>query len=123
MKTTNLICALGGVGGRLLSGNSGQVPQFMYHDATGQRMTLYVTTEGIEKRDTGFRFAREGPLNVFYWVDGQVWLHPVGRHRQGRTGQGGDGCLRPVGTKINPTPRSTPCRKPVLPRHCSPWRR
>lgn len=59
------------VGGRLLPGNSGPVAQFMYHDATGQRMTLYVTTEGTEKRDTGFRFAREGPVNVFYWVDGQ----------------------------------------------------
>lgn len=59
------------VGGRLLPGNSGPVAQFMYHDASGQRMTLYVTTEGTEKRDTGFRFAREGPVNVFYWVDGK----------------------------------------------------
>ena len=59
------------VGGRLLPGNSGPVAQFMYHDASGQRMTLYVTTESIEKRDTGFRFAREGPVNVFYWVDGK----------------------------------------------------
>lgn len=59
------------VGGRLLPGNSGPVAQFMYHDASGQRMTLYVTTEATEKRDTGFRFAREGPVNVFYWVDGK----------------------------------------------------
>lgn len=59
------------VGGRLLPGNSGPVAQFMYHDASGQRMTLYVTTEGTEKRDTGFRFAREGQVNVFYWVDGK----------------------------------------------------
>lgn len=59
------------VGGRLLPGNSGPVAQFMYHDGSGQRMTLYVTTEGTEKRDTGFRFAREGPVNVFYWVDGK----------------------------------------------------
>lgn len=59
------------VGGRLLPGNSGPVAQFMYHDASGQRMTLYVTTESVEKRDTGFRFAREGPVNVFYWVDGK----------------------------------------------------
>jgi anti-sigma factor RsiW len=43
----------------------------MYHDVSGQRMTLYVTTEGTEKRDTGFRFAREGSVNVFYWVDGK----------------------------------------------------
>lgn len=59
------------VGGRLLPGNSGPVAQFMYQDASGQRMTLYVTTESAEKRDTGFRFAREGLVNVFYWVDGK----------------------------------------------------
>ncbi|MBS1140966.1 MAG: hypothetical protein H6R13_2419 [Proteobacteria bacterium] len=59
------------VGGRLLPGNSGPVAQFMYQDASGQRMTLYVTTESVEKRDTGFRFAREGLVNVFYWVDGR----------------------------------------------------
>lgn len=59
------------IGGRLLPGNSGPVAQFMYHDASGQRLTLYVTTENTTNRDTGFRFAREGPVNVFYWIDGQ----------------------------------------------------
>lgn len=59
------------IGGRLLPGNSGPVAQFMYHDASGQRLTLYVTTENAANRDTGFRFAREGPVNVFYWIDGR----------------------------------------------------
>ncbi|MGA7479392.1 MAG: anti-sigma factor [Azonexus sp.] len=59
------------IGGRLLPGNSGPVAQFMYHDASGQRLTLYVTTENTTNRDTGFRFAKEGPVNVFYWVDGK----------------------------------------------------
>ncbi len=59
------------IGGRLLPGNSGPVAQFMYHDASGQRLTLYVTTENTTNRDTGFRFAKEGPVNVFYWIDGQ----------------------------------------------------
>ena len=59
------------IGGRLLPGNSGPVAQFMYHDASGQRLTLYVTTENTTNRDTGFRFAQEGPVNVFYWIDGQ----------------------------------------------------
>ena len=48
------------IGGRLLPGNSGPVAQFMYHDASGQRLTLYVTTENAANRDTGFRFAKEG---------------------------------------------------------------
>ena len=59
------------VGGRLLPGNSGPVAQFMYQAASGQRMTLYLTTEGASQRESGFRFASEGSLNVFYWVDGR----------------------------------------------------
>lgn len=58
------------IGGRLLPGNSGPVAQFMYHDGAGQRLTLYVSTENSGKRDTAFRFAQEGPVNVFYWIDG-----------------------------------------------------
>jgi anti-sigma factor RsiW len=59
------------IGGRLLPGNSGPVAQFMYHDSSGQRLTLYVSTENTVSHDTGFRFAKEGPVNVFYWVDGK----------------------------------------------------
>ena len=59
------------VGGRLLPGNSGPVAQFMYQDASAQRMTLYVTAEHVGQSGTGFQFAREGQINVFYWVDGQ----------------------------------------------------
>lgn len=59
------------VGGRLLPGNSGPVAQFMYQEGSGQRLTLYVSTENMVSRDTGFRFAREGEINVFYWVDGK----------------------------------------------------
>lgn len=58
------------IGGRLLPGNHGPVAQFMYHDASGQRLTLYVSTEIPHNQDTGFRFAQEGPVSVFYWVDG-----------------------------------------------------
>jgi anti-sigma factor RsiW len=59
------------IGGRLLPGESGPVAQFMYHDSTGQRLTLYVSTEQSKNRDTGFRFAQEGLVNVFYWIDGK----------------------------------------------------
>ena len=59
------------VGGRLLPGNSGPVAQFMYQDASGQRLTLYVSTENATNRDTAFRFSSEGPVNVFYWIDGK----------------------------------------------------
>lgn len=69
-------------GGRLLPGGQGPVAQFMYRDAGGQRLTLYVSNEigdlspaasGARgsNAETAFRFAREGRLNVFYWVEGR----------------------------------------------------
>jgi len=69
-------------GGRLLPGDRGPVAQFMYRDDAGHRLTLYVSNEkaapaagrvaGAElpRVDPAFRFVSEGPLNVFYWVDG-----------------------------------------------------
>lgn len=59
------------IGGRLLPGAQGAVAQFMYHDMAGQRLTVYVSTEQSHNKDTGFRFAQEGPVNVFYWIDGK----------------------------------------------------
>ena len=59
------------IGGRLLPGAQGAVAQFMCHDSAGQRLTVYVTTDQSHNEDTGFRFAQEGPVNVFYWVDGK----------------------------------------------------
>lgn len=59
------------IGGRLLPGNSGPVAQFMYQDASGQRLTLYLSTENVGNRETAFRFAQEGAINVFYWIDGK----------------------------------------------------
>jgi anti-sigma factor RsiW len=69
-------------GGRLLPGGQGPVAQFMYRDASGRRLTLYVSNEigdlsptasGARgaNGETAFRFAREGQLNVFYWVEGR----------------------------------------------------
>ena len=73
-------------GGRLLPGGQGPVAQFMYRDDAGSRLTLYVSNEigelGVsvsgadgkgpaQRVDTAFRFAREGQVNVFYWVEGR----------------------------------------------------
>ncbi len=57
------------VGGRLLPGNQGPVAQFMFQDANGQRLTLYVRTATAEHRETAFRFAHERGVSVFYWID------------------------------------------------------
>ncbi len=60
------------VGGRLLPGDQGPVAQFMYQDARGQRLTLYVRTDATDKRETAFRYAREDKVSVFYWLDGRL---------------------------------------------------
>lgn len=65
------------VGGRLLPGEGdpatgpqpAPVAQFMYQGSKGQRVTLYVRTEARDRGETAFRFAREGGVNVFYWID------------------------------------------------------
>ena len=57
------------VGGRLLPGERAPVAQFMYQDAKGQRLTLYVRTNPDETSETAFRFAQENNVGVFYWLD------------------------------------------------------
>ena len=56
------------LGGRLLPEFGRPSAQFMYQDANGRRLTLYVSTD-VQNRDTAFRYAREGELHVFYWID------------------------------------------------------
>ncbi len=57
------------LGGRLLPGTDGPVAQFMYQDATGKRLTLYVTRPHKGDEITAFRFTQDGPVSVFYWID------------------------------------------------------
>ena len=62
------------VGGRLLPGEAGARAQFMFQDAAGQRITLYLgavdkATAGVSSRETGFRFEPQAGVPSFYWVD------------------------------------------------------
>ncbi len=58
------------LGGRLLPGPEGPVAQFMYQEPSGKRLTLYVSAKVKNEVPTAFRFAQEGPVSVFYWIDG-----------------------------------------------------
>lgn len=58
------------VGGRLLPGEDRPAAQFMYEDTQGRRLTLYVAADGRDERETAFRYAHEGTVSVFYWIDG-----------------------------------------------------
>lgn len=69
------------VGGRLLSGDGGARAQFMFQNAAGLRLTLYlgaVDTASPAKaaasrpqtaQETAFRYSGDGPVPSFYWVD------------------------------------------------------
>lgn len=57
------------LGGRLLPGADGPVAQFMYQDTSGARLTLYVSRRAGVDAPTAFRFAQEGDVSVFYWID------------------------------------------------------
>lgn len=61
------------VGGRLLPSSGGRMAaQFMYEDAQGTRVTLYVKRSGAENLQMPMNYAREGDLGVYYWIKGSV---------------------------------------------------
>ena len=62
------------LGGRLLPGVETPRAQFMYEDAQGRRLTLYVTVfeAGKSPQETAFRSVREGHVESFYWIEGQL---------------------------------------------------
>jgi len=60
------------VGGRLLPGEQGPVAHFMYQCNRGTRVTLYVRSDMGQNRSTAFRYAHEGTVGVFYWVDSKL---------------------------------------------------
>lgn len=60
------------VGGRLLPGDSGARAQFMYQDARGERITLYVgavADASAAATETAFNFTSTAGVSSFYWVD------------------------------------------------------
>lgn len=60
------------IGGRLLPGNQGPAAQFMYQDARGLRLTLYLSNKPADKGEAAFRYAQEGKVSVFYWIDNDM---------------------------------------------------
>lgn len=60
------------VGGRLLPGKDRPAAQFMYQDAQGHRLTLYVATNARDAHQTAFRYINEDNVSTFYWVEGKL---------------------------------------------------
>jgi anti-sigma factor RsiW len=55
------------MGGRLLPAEDGPAAQFMYENASGERLTLYLRA-GVGD-ETAFRYHEEGGIGAFYWSD------------------------------------------------------
>ena len=66
------------IGGRLVADAAGPAAQFMYQDGAKRRLTLYVRRE-IRARNAAFRFASEGGLSAFYWIDSPLSYAVIGR--------------------------------------------
>jgi anti-sigma factor RsiW len=63
------------VGGRLLPGETGARAQFMFQDARGRRLTLYMgaleaASAHVDSQSAQFRFEPGGAVPSFYWVEG-----------------------------------------------------
>ncbi|HUN50719.1 MAG TPA: anti-sigma factor [Candidatus Sulfotelmatobacter sp.] len=60
------------MGGRLLPDTSTPAAQFMYEDAQGRRVTLYLRINRQRPAETAFRWVQDGNVVVCYWVDGTI---------------------------------------------------
>lgn len=61
------------MGGRLLPAEIGKpAAQFMYEDAQGQRVTIYLRGMAQPTPESAFRYARKDGVATFYWVQ-QGW--------------------------------------------------
>jgi anti-sigma factor RsiW len=69
------------LGGRLLPAESGANAQFMYQNAAGERVTVYLTAIDPAKAvaATAFRYVAEGDAASFYWVERDFGYAVTGR--------------------------------------------
>ena len=64
------------MGGRVLPSATGAAALFMYQDAAGQRLALYVAPSGSD--ETAFRFFDKAGTEGFWWVDRDLCYAIVG---------------------------------------------
>ena len=65
------------VGGRLVADGGTPAAQFMYENAQGHRVTLYVR-RSRQDDDTSFRFIEHGGASAYYWIGGSLAFAVVG---------------------------------------------
>ncbi|WP_052709858.1 anti-sigma factor family protein [Azospirillum thiophilum] len=65
------------IGGRLLADSVGPVALYMYEDAAGRRITLYIRPSP-NTSGSAFRFAQDGGVRALYWQDNGLALAVTG---------------------------------------------
>lgn len=65
------------MGGRIVPSGQGAAAMYMYEDAQGQRITLYIAPQGASQ-ETAFQFAQNGTTQSFYWMDRDLSYAVVG---------------------------------------------
>jgi len=58
------------IGGGLLPADDGPAALFMYEKPGGDRLTLYLRSDLVNRDEVTFQVRREGDVNVLYWLDG-----------------------------------------------------
>lgn len=65
------------MGGRIVPSDHGAAALYMYDNAEGQRITLYIAPLG-SSNTTAFQFAEDGTTQSFYWMDKDLSYAVVG---------------------------------------------
>ncbi|MCT8331567.1 anti-sigma factor family protein [Albidovulum sediminis] len=65
------------MGGRIVPSEQGAAALYMYDNAQGERITLYIAPQGASST-TAFQFAQEGATSSFYWMDRDLSYAVVG---------------------------------------------
>jgi len=66
------------IGGRLLADVGRPAAQFMYEDRNGQRLTLYVRRDTMD-RNTSFEFTSHNGVSAFTWIDAPLAYGLIGK--------------------------------------------
>lgn len=81
------------VGGRLLPINGTPGALFMYENAAGQRLTVLVG-HNADNTTTSFRYASNGDVETFYWIDGSLGYSVTGEISRDVLRQVADECYK-----------------------------
>jgi anti-sigma factor RsiW len=72
------------IGGRLLPSTNRMAAQFMYEDAQGRRLTVYVRRIAGQDGFSGIQYREQDDLHIFYWMDRAMGYAVIGQQAASR---------------------------------------